>query len=91
MKNALLLSALLLTSAAQAAPDWPPLLNHTLKDIDGTMQSLTPSSRWPIVHSCRKASIGLSPAARRAGKKPKITPIAAEKKKDSRLMPGSNR
>lgn len=40
MKTALLLSALLLTSAAQAAPDCPPLLKHTLKDIDGTMQSL---------------------------------------------------
>jgi glutathione peroxidase len=40
MKTVLLLSALLLTSAAQAAPGCPPLLNHTLKDIDGAMQSL---------------------------------------------------
>ena len=40
MKTALLLSALLLTSAAQAAPGCPPLLNHTLRDIDGTMQPL---------------------------------------------------
>ena len=40
MKAALLLSALLLASAAQAASDCAPLLNHTLKDIDGTMQSL---------------------------------------------------
>lgn len=40
MKTALLLSTLLLTSAAQAAPGCPPLLDHTMKDIDGTMQSL---------------------------------------------------
>ena len=40
MKTALLLSALLLTPAVQAAPGCPPLLNHTMKDIDGTMQSL---------------------------------------------------
>ena len=40
MKPALLLSALLLTATAHAAPGCPPLLNHTLKDIDGTMQNL---------------------------------------------------
>lgn len=40
MKPALLLSALPLTSPAQAAPGCPPLLNHMLKDIDGTMQAL---------------------------------------------------
>ena len=40
MKTALLLSAMLLTSAAHAAPACPPLLNHALKDIDGTKQSL---------------------------------------------------
>jgi len=42
-------------------------------------------------HSYLRASIGFRPAARRAGKKPKMTPIAVEKRKDSRLMPGSNR
>jgi len=40
MKSALLLSSLLLATAAQAAPPCPPLLNHTLKDIDGSMQHL---------------------------------------------------
>ena len=40
MKSALLLSALLLSAAVHAAPACPPLLNHTLKDIDGTMQNL---------------------------------------------------
>lgn len=40
MKSALLLSALLLTATAQAAPACPPLLDHTLKDIDGTMRNL---------------------------------------------------
>ena len=40
MKAALLLSILLLTTAAHGAPACPPLLNHTMKDIDGAMQSL---------------------------------------------------
>jgi len=40
MKTALLLSTLMLAVTAQAAPACPPLLNHTLKDVDGSMQSL---------------------------------------------------
>jgi glutathione peroxidase len=40
MKSALLLSTLLLTGMAQAAPACPPLLNHSLKNIDGEMQHL---------------------------------------------------
>jgi len=40
MKSALLLSSLLLATAVQAAPPCPPLLNHTMKDIDGTPQNL---------------------------------------------------
>ena len=40
MKLALLLSTLLLSVATHAAPVCPPLLDHTLKDIDGTMQNL---------------------------------------------------
>jgi len=40
MKSALLLSSLLLATSVQAAPPCPPLLNHTLKDIDGSMQNL---------------------------------------------------
>jgi hypothetical protein len=41
-------------------------------------------------HSCRRATIGLSLAARRAGLKPKITPMAAGKKNDRTLMPRLN-
>lgn len=37
-------------------------------------------------YSDRKASIGLSLAARRAGKYPKITPITAENKKAIKLI-----
>lgn len=40
MKPALLLSALLLSVSVHAAPVCPPLLDHTLKDIDGTLQNL---------------------------------------------------
>jgi len=40
MKSALLLSSLLLATAVQAAPPCAPLLNHTMKDIDGTPQNL---------------------------------------------------
>jgi glutathione peroxidase len=37
---ATLLAALLFSAASHAAPACPPLLNHTLKDIDGQPQSL---------------------------------------------------
>jgi len=40
MKPAFFLSALLLSVSVHAAPACPPLLDHTLKDIDGTMQNL---------------------------------------------------
>jgi glutathione peroxidase len=40
MKFALLLSSLLLATSVQAAPSCPLLLNHTMKDIDGTPQNL---------------------------------------------------
>ena len=40
MKFALFISALLLNAAVQAAPLCPPLLNHTLKDIDGETRNL---------------------------------------------------
>ncbi|MBU1264239.1 MAG: glutathione peroxidase [Gammaproteobacteria bacterium] len=40
MKPALFLSALVLSASVHAAPACPPLLDHTLKDIDGTMQNL---------------------------------------------------
>ena len=40
MKPALFLSALLLSASVHAAPTCPPLLDHTLKDIDGTMHNL---------------------------------------------------
>jgi glutathione peroxidase len=40
MKLATLLSALLLSAATHAAPVCPPLLDHALKDIDGTMHNL---------------------------------------------------
>lgn len=40
MKTGLFLTALLLGASAHAAPACPPLLNHTLKDIDGSMQNL---------------------------------------------------
>jgi glutathione peroxidase len=40
MKLALLLSALLLSTTVQAAAPCPPLLNHSLKDIDGETRSL---------------------------------------------------
>lgn len=39
-KIVLFLSVLLLSSLARAAPVCPPLLKHTLKDIDGQPQSL---------------------------------------------------
>jgi hypothetical protein len=39
-------------------------------------------------HSWRRASIGSSRAARRAGTKPNTTPINAENAKASALMPG---
>ena len=41
---------------------------------------------WIRHHSCRKASIGLSDAARRAGKKPNTTPIAPEIRKAMTLI-----
>jgi glutathione peroxidase len=40
MKSSLLLSALLLSAAVNAAPPCPPLLDHRLKDIDGELRSL---------------------------------------------------
>jgi glutathione peroxidase len=40
MKFALFISALLLNAAVQAAPSCPPILNHTLKDIDGETRNL---------------------------------------------------
>jgi glutathione peroxidase len=40
MKPAFIVAALLLSASAHAAPACPPLLDHTLKDIDGTMQNL---------------------------------------------------
>lgn len=40
MKTLVCLIGLLMTSLASAAPTCPPLLNHTLKDIDGQPQNL---------------------------------------------------
>ena len=40
MQPTLFLSALLRSASVHAAPACPPLLDHTLKDIDGTMQNL---------------------------------------------------
>lgn len=40
MKAAWLAAALLLTASAHGAPACPPLLDHTLRDIDGTPQNL---------------------------------------------------
>ncbi|MDO9468466.1 MAG: glutathione peroxidase [Thiobacillus sp.] len=40
MKPAFIVAALLLSASAHAAPACPPLLDHRLKDIDGTMQNL---------------------------------------------------
>lgn len=40
MKPAILAVALLLSVSAHAAPACPPLLDHTLKDIDGAPQNL---------------------------------------------------
>jgi glutathione peroxidase len=40
MKFALLILALLMNAGAHAAPTCPPLLNHSLKDIDGTVRNL---------------------------------------------------
>ena len=39
-----------------------------------------------LLHSCRNASIGSICAARRAGKYPNSTPMAAENNSDSRLI-----
>jgi glutathione peroxidase len=40
MKFALFVTALLLNAAVHAAPPCPPLLNHTVKDIDGESRNL---------------------------------------------------
>jgi outer membrane protein TolC len=60
--------------------------------LAGVRDSYQREEQMPLMaYSCRRASIGLSLAARRAGKKPKITPMAAEKAKAITLMPRPNR
>ena len=59
--------------------------------LSGRNPSHETQNRYRLSHSCRNASIGSSWAARRAGKKPKITPIAAEKRNASTLICGLKR